>query len=873
MAIYKTDLTQPLPVATPDYAAAARAIETRTKATTTALSTLADIGTKAYSAYRIEDIKSTTGEKGETAEQLADKFLTSNMVAEAAQGKMVQVAGLKGQEEAKLEEAGITDMYGYDAGTEDVTVKARANIQAYGNALLALKKASEGGMPNDEYAARVATIAKNAIAKYPYMSDEIRKMVGETTGLVGADQFAIRQFVASRFSRTGTGGGAGKGVKSVDALMQDENKQIAESTGYTEFDIQNLRNTNPKKFRELKTLATDRSVAKATEEANNTQIKRYAQNGDLAALKNSNLYANTVSIYAQDKSIDNRANEAMLEFKNLAVQLRTNPKTADYSARALQREYTLFSNIQLQAIEEGRQLALQKLRQDRQEFNYNKEQYTEFERQINEQAKTLGKIYAGESSFMGYITALAKNEEANEKQLNDSMRNAYTLAQSLGVNNPVVQAALSGDPAKQKNIKDQYPQLYNVIMQYVAAAESYQGRTGQLDVTYGLSVIQERLHRARYAFVDIYEGLEDTVSIEDLEKRKEADQAAAQAVHAQAQDAVKSSETLTPGQKNTVTTAIAQQQIDGNNAAMLRADFESTKKAIEQKFNANEYIALRQKVAQANVVAVERLAEGKAMFERQYGASIKLTALPDGTLRVEPPVKPAMIYKSAPSMFGRFENPSAPLTPEGMQYKKDMIAYKEFQRVYGNTLITSVFGAATVTDKTPGQHAQHIANAINNNTPYEFMPDVGGGRGVEAGSPGITNYDYETGQVKAPSIYSGTQAEREAYADQQRGKVAEGQAVLEQADKQLRSTITKLAPKATTRSLKSTTESAVSLRSDIYSLEWLNDEQAGILYRNVKALFDSGELSNPTRFAKTLKTATDEDKKAILKAFNIKEGV
>ena len=46
MAIYKTDLTQPLPVATPDYSAAGRAIETRTKASVAALSTIADIGSK-----------------------------------------------------------------------------------------------------------------------------------------------------------------------------------------------------------------------------------------------------------------------------------------------------------------------------------------------------------------------------------------------------------------------------------------------------------------------------------------------------------------------------------------------------------------------------------------------------------------------------------------------------------------------------------------------------------------------------------------------------------------------------------------------------------------------------------------------------------
>lgn len=752
MATYKSDLTQPLPVATPDYSAAARAIETRGKADIAALSTIADIGSKVYSAYRQEDIKSTT-DKGETAEQLAESFLTSNMVAEAAQGKMMEVSALAKKEQGTLLEAGMADMYGYEAGSEDVAAKARANLQGYSNALMSLKKASEGGMPNTEYATRVASIAKNAIAKYPYMADEIRKAVGDITGLVGADQFAIRQFVASRFSRTGTGGGAGtKGVKSPEALLQDEQDFIGKTLGISTLDVSKVYANDPKEYRRLKQQATTRSTLAAGLQANENEIKNYAARGELEGLKNSGVYANSVRIYAQQKNIENRTSDVLAEFKNMAVQIRTGA-IKDFSARALQREASLFSNVQLQSIEEGRQLALQKLREDQRQFQYSDERYKELERQINEEAKSLNKIYAGEASFMGYIATLAKNEEATEDQLNKGMETAQGLARDFGVTSSVVQAALSGDPAKQKNIKDQYPQLYNVVMNYVKTADSYEGQRALLGVQRGLSIIQERLHRARYGVVDIYEGLtdeNDSMSIEEQKERKEADQAAAQAVHSQASDDLKSSEQLTTAQKNTITVATAQQQIDGNNAALLRSDFTKTKEMIDQKFTGPDFIALRDKVAQANIASVQRIADAKAMYERQYGAVINLTTLPDGTLQVAAPTKPAMIRRN--------ENPTSPLTPEGAQYLRDMQAFRQFQKSYGNTLITSVFGAALVTDKRPFEHAQNIANVINNNLPYEFMPQAGAGRGEQ--EPVVTPVRQEQAQPSQPISPLGQALER-----------------------------------------------------------------------------------------------------------------
>lgn len=849
MAIYKTDLTQPLPVATPDYSAAGRAIETRTKASVAALSTIADIGSKVYSAYREADIKSTT-DKGETAEQLAESFFTSNMVAETAQGKMIEVSALAKKEQQNLLEAGMSDMYGYEADSEDVAAKARANLQGYSNALMSLKKASEGGMSNTEYATRVASIAKNAIAKYPYMADEIRKTVGDITGLVGADQFAIRQFVASRFSRTGTGGGAGtKGVKSPEALLQDEQEYIAKSLGISTLDVNKVYTNDPKQYRELKRKATTRSTLAAGLANAENQIKSYAAQGDLESLKNSGVYANSVRIYAQQKSIENKASEVLAEFKNMAVQIRTGA-IKDFSARALQREATLFSNVQLQSIEEGRQLALQKLREDQRKFQYSDERYKELERQINTEAESLNKIYAGEASFMGYIATLAKNEEATEDQLNKGMETAQELARNLGVTSSVVQAALSGDPAKQKNIKDQYPQLYNVVMNYVKTADSYEGQRALLGVQRGLSIIQERLHRARYGVIDIYEGLtyeNDSMSIEEQKERKEADQAAAQAVHSQASDDLKSSEQLTTAQKNIITVATAQQQIDGNNAALLRSDFTKTKSLIEEKFTGSDFIALRDKVAQANIVSVQRIADAKAMYKSEMGANINLIALPDGTLQVAVPTKPAMIRRN--------ENPTSPLTPEGAQYLRDMQAFRQFQKSYGNTLITSVFGAALVTDKRPFEHATQIANAINNNLPYEFMPSAGAGRGQAEGSPGITNYNYETGEVKRPSIYSGTQAEREAYNEQQRGKIATNVAKLE--GNQTTSETPEPAAQEATEPRR--------IKDDIESLTWLTKKQKDIFYGVVQQMVALDPNYNLTRLADILLTASDVDKENALK--------
>jgi len=190
-----------------------------------------------------------------------------------------------------------------------------------------------------------------------------------------------------------------------------------------------------------------------------------------------------------------------------------------------------------------------------------------------------------------------------------------------------------------------------------------------------------------------------------------------------------------------------------------------------------------------------------------------------------------------------------------MQYLRDMKAYQQFQQSYGNTMLTAAYGPALVTDKRPFEHATQIANAINNNLPYEFMPQGDAGRGQAEGSPGITNYNYETGEVKRPSIYSGTQAEREAYNEQQRGKIATNVAKLE-------------GNQATSETPEPAAQEATEprrIKDDIESLTWLTKKQKDIFYGVVQQMVALDPNYNLTRLAKILLTASDVDKENVLK--------
>lgn len=76
-----------------------------------------------------------------------------------------------------------------------------ATIGILNNDIQRLKEASQGGMSNEQYFTRVSALTSKYIAQYPGLADEIRKKIGEVTGLPGADEWASRQFVEDRFAK------------------------------------------------------------------------------------------------------------------------------------------------------------------------------------------------------------------------------------------------------------------------------------------------------------------------------------------------------------------------------------------------------------------------------------------------------------------------------------------------------------------------------------------------------------------------------------------------------------------------------------------------------------------------------------------------
>jgi soluble lytic murein transglycosylase-like protein len=786
MAIYKTDLTQPLAVPSVDYSSAARAIEAGGKAKVAGITAVADIASKVYSNYREEDIKNTTY-KGLNAEQTVASYFKSHQLAAEAQGKMLNTQRLAAEEQQRLAEIGMSDMYGYEADSEDFGAKSRAQLKTYENALVGLKKAAEGGMKNEEFVTRVATIAKNAIAKYPYMEDEIRKKIGDITGLVGADQFAIRKFVQDRFGGSGSAGGTGsKGVKSPEALLQDQDKFIADNSPFSQAQVNALRLENPPEYRRLLNDANNKRTAELAVTQQKTTIDQFRGRNEIKAIRDTNGYGTLVQTYATQLFTTDSVPTVLTTFKELATGIQTGK--LDISARSLETEAKIFTNNMISHINTAKEKALADL--NKVGDSYTKEDYDFFKAKIEQAAKDLTEQYSGKGSMIGMVAALAQKENASVEEITTQMKMYQDVFATEG-NRPILAAIAMGGEAE-KDIAKQYPNQYKIVKDHMERSRSLGGRLDSLKMGRGLVYIQQRVAQAMLGVVGDYtnyvnpyevgDGFDaQFTSLEDAQQAVEEQRAGVEAVQLTAQQVLDNTLTLDSEKKikNIIKVAINEQQATGVGAQRLALTFNKTKKQIAEKITGSNFTVLRDEVAETNIAVVERLADAKAMYERQFGARINFMVAPDKTLQAAMPTKPFMIRKNG--------SPTSPLTPEGMQYLRDMKAYKQFQQSYGNIMITAAYGPALVTDKSPFEHATQIANAINNNLPYEFMPQAGAGRGQAEGSPGITNYNYETGEVKPPSIYSGTQAEREAYDAQQRSRMAEGQAVLEAQDAAMKS--------------------------------------------------------------------------------------
>ena len=175
--MYRTDVTQSIEPASPNYGTLAKGEEARAagaKYASDSTSTLLKAAETIVKTGVEIDLSRTDLE----AEKATQEFLQTNMAAEKANPELQALVKAK---PAPTSEAMVIDNYNQE--------------------FTRLRNASLGGMSNEEYVSRVSALSRKAIAKYPGLSDKIRERVGTITGLPYADQWAEMQFVKERFSK------------------------------------------------------------------------------------------------------------------------------------------------------------------------------------------------------------------------------------------------------------------------------------------------------------------------------------------------------------------------------------------------------------------------------------------------------------------------------------------------------------------------------------------------------------------------------------------------------------------------------------------------------------------------------------------------
>lgn len=234
---YRADISsQPLTPSAPDISGAVGAIKSQAAIASTIFGGLE----KGYELRKNQMLQSAM-EAGEAAQQEAlTKYETSLKEQQqassdylTAQSDMQDLAGF-----------GITPDY---AKSQGKIIPAQAQMLSAAERLKAAREA--GGFRQEEYFTRVKSLVDKYAAEYPEAKNEIRRVIGEATGLPGADLWAQQQFIRRMFTPQEA---KAETDKLAAQAKEDEYKLVLKyNRSYPPTTLAQIQNTNPELWGKL----------------------------------------------------------------------------------------------------------------------------------------------------------------------------------------------------------------------------------------------------------------------------------------------------------------------------------------------------------------------------------------------------------------------------------------------------------------------------------------------------------------------------------------------------------------------------------------------------------------------------------------------
>lgn len=681
MATYRAEnLTQTVEPASADYGARAASIQRAGAATADQYTFYGKLIKSGMAAYTDYDIRSTTSgkfvkdKKGNLVETDEDPLRADELVeAYTLRQKAKDKADLLEKERARI--AGGT--YQYDSPLEGGMFPdaQKADIARYEAAkastltamdveLQRLKDASKGGMSPEELVARVSSITKKAIAKYPHMTDEIRQRVGIATGLPYADQWASMQYVKDTITNTQKSvSDASKALsKDVDDLVNNgffatrQEAMTAAQSGSPEWGIATNR------------LSQIRSL-NFSQQAVEAKLQTTTIVADSDATRQLPLFKDLFTTVAganllKSGQAERTLYEEALKFQREGKGFKSHP---DAFAASVKQHTTLMKGALQSAYYSAREQMQMMFSKN---GNISIKTQNEMLKNLEEEYNTRLKQYGDENTLLQLAEILVGYSDKTFEQQLKSLDLSVKLINVLPQNYRNV--FFSGTPEQRDQLKRNNPYIYDYLVNMEQTLQSNSSGMGDaLKVGGDLAALNNV----------VTEAMRDPTP-----KTTEADPNTARVIHDQsfvvAKDRVDDlglGKVLSPPDVNVISSGFSTNVSYGANANNFMNNYERFWANLSKLPKAQLSI-IRNEVSKGAVTAMTKVQDYLKQAEEKYGVKLNLDLNTDGEVRVLFTSKEATRF----SMDNNYKN-----------------AAEEFTKNSLPLIRTAIYGRASVTGEEP----------------------------------------------------------------------------------------------------------------------------------------------------------------------------
>lgn len=608
MAKYRENITsnaEPVTASTASLQAAAQSKATAAQASAKASETMIKSLQQVAEEYVDYDVTQTVRQ----AEELGSEFLTKGK----AQETLAKV---------EADKAKVTGSTIFKDGSSDNQAQLLAG---YDSEIARLKEAAQGGMSNEQYVSRVDALTRQAIAKYPGLSDKIRERVGAVTGLPYADRWAQMQYVRDRF-------GAEKQAKQTspeELALKDIDMVAPLGTFGTREELFKLykedRTTYDKRMQGAKehfaqktqTGAVQTNVAGLREQSD---LQADQQRPSFAAIFAGSLNSTVLSSTVQDKE---KVLQTTLDLMGKGESITVNPA-------AFKVQVDMYAAQMRTNIQEAKRAAYASIDTYRANNpNISDAKVKELYADIDRSAQVITDRFADDKGI-GLVAMATIMSTYRDKRLTEQTQlvDLAIKQQSAMQNNPMVMSYWAGGESREnlkRTNKDFYAFMENQERQLTS---SVIGVRNDIQAATQLSNVTRVLNAAGKA--------PDAVK-PDEEMDAPTQRAAYEALMASATSVLTKAQktgTLQGTETNTIGAAMATAVEVGSSSQLLARDYQSIGKKIANLNEADQGV-IKSSVSNSVATSVNAVTAIKNYYEEKHGVKFTLSIDPTGIVTVK----------------------------------------------------------------------------------------------------------------------------------------------------------------------------------------------------------------------------------------------